>query len=69
MVLRPDQYVSFVGEWDDYEALDKFFSGFMVEQDKKKAISNNTNGLSMKQEYSGASNGLKAGDEAVKGAA
>lgn len=32
VVLRPDQYVSFVTEVDDYEGLDRFFSGFMVEQ-------------------------------------
>jgi phenol 2-monooxygenase len=30
--LKPDQYVSWVGEMDDYESMDKFFSGFMVEQ-------------------------------------
>jgi hypothetical protein len=32
VVLRPDQYVSFVTEVDDYEGLGHFFSGFMTEQ-------------------------------------
>lgn len=71
VVLRPDQHVSFVTEVDDYEGLDHFFSGFMVEQKQQngsigrepEAISNGTifNGDSGK-------NGVKAGDEASKGA-
>ncbi|PTD02421.1 Phenol 2-monooxygenase [Fusarium culmorum] len=32
VVLRPDQYVALVGYLDDYEALDDFFSGFMIPQ-------------------------------------
>ncbi|KAL2825188.1 FAD binding domain-containing protein [Aspergillus cavernicola] len=32
VVLRPDQYVSYVGRLDDYDAVDRFFSGFMVAQ-------------------------------------
>jgi phenol 2-monooxygenase len=32
VVLRPDRYVSFVTEADDYEGIDHFFSGFMAEQ-------------------------------------
>ncbi|KAK6706515.1 hypothetical protein SNK05_010393 [Fusarium graminearum] len=32
VVLRPDQYVALVGYLDDYEALDSFFSGFMIPQ-------------------------------------
>ncbi|PGH20104.1 hypothetical protein AJ80_03672 [Polytolypa hystricis UAMH7299] len=32
VVLRPDQYVSWVGEMGDYEGLEKFFGGFMVER-------------------------------------
>lgn len=32
VVLRPDQYVSYVGELSDYESLDKFFSAFMIPQ-------------------------------------
>ena len=29
IVIRPDQYVSYVGPLDDVEAINKFFSGFM----------------------------------------
>ena len=29
VIIRPDQYVSYVGPMDDVEALNKFFSGFM----------------------------------------
>lgn len=29
VILRPDQYVSWVGEMDDYETMDRFFSAFM----------------------------------------
>lgn len=32
VILRPDQYISYIGPLDDYEALDKFFSGFMISQ-------------------------------------
>jgi phenol 2-monooxygenase len=32
VVLRPDQYVSYVGPVDDYKSLDAFFASFMVEQ-------------------------------------
>lgn len=32
VIIRPDQYVSYIGGLDDYESLDKFFSGFMVPQ-------------------------------------
>jgi len=31
-ILRPDQYVSYIGSLDDYEAMDGFFSRFMVPQ-------------------------------------
>jgi len=30
VVLRPDQYISYVGPMDDVGALNKFFSGFML---------------------------------------
>ncbi|OQO07602.1 hypothetical protein B0A48_07299 [Cryoendolithus antarcticus] len=30
VILRPDQYVSYVGSIDDVDAVDKFFSGFML---------------------------------------
>ncbi|CAK7221596.1 hypothetical protein SCUCBS95973_004550 [Sporothrix curviconia] len=32
VILRPDQYVSYVGPVADYASLDRFFSGFMIEQ-------------------------------------
>ncbi|KAL4910070.1 hypothetical protein BDW74DRAFT_186316 [Aspergillus multicolor] len=32
VLLRPDQHVSYVGPLEDYDAVDRFFSGFMVEQ-------------------------------------
>lgn len=32
IVVRPDQYVSWVGEVDDYDSIDLFFSGFMKVQ-------------------------------------
>lgn len=32
VVLRPDQYVSYVGRLEDYEGVDRFFSGFMRER-------------------------------------
>ena len=33
VILRPDQYISYIGPVDDYDTLDKFFSGFMIPQD------------------------------------
>ncbi|KAJ9161530.1 FAD binding domain protein [Coniochaeta hoffmannii] len=30
VILRPDQYVSWIGELEDVEDMDKFFSGFML---------------------------------------
>ncbi|KAJ0413345.1 FAD binding domain-containing protein [Aspergillus carlsbadensis] len=32
VVLRPDQYVSYVGPLEDYDAVDRLFSGFMIAQ-------------------------------------
>ncbi|KAH6984493.1 FAD binding domain-containing protein [Ilyonectria sp. MPI-CAGE-AT-0026] len=32
VVLRPDQYISYVGKIDDYKSIDSFFSGFMLPQ-------------------------------------
>jgi phenol 2-monooxygenase (NADPH) len=32
IVIRPDQYVAYVGAVNDYTSLDRFFSGFMLEQ-------------------------------------
>jgi phenol 2-monooxygenase len=36
VILRPDQYVSWVGEVDDYDDMEKFFSGFMRVQNVEK---------------------------------
>lgn len=30
VILRPDQYVSWIGEWDDVGMMERFFSGFML---------------------------------------
>jgi phenol 2-monooxygenase (NADPH) len=32
VILRPDQYVSWIGAFDDYEEMDRFFSGFLKVQ-------------------------------------
>ena len=32
VILRPDQYVSWIGEMDDYEMMERFFSGFLRTQ-------------------------------------
>ncbi|KAK5126701.1 hypothetical protein LTR85_009635 [Meristemomyces frigidus] len=37
VIIRPDQYVSWVGEMDDHEMMDRFFSGFMREQKESNA--------------------------------
>lgn len=42
VILRPDQYVSYVGRMGAYEDLDRFFSSFMVPQ--KRASANGQNG-------------------------
>lgn len=37
VILRPDQYVSYVGPMDDYDAMDRFFSAFMIDQGSQKS--------------------------------
>ncbi|KAJ5674938.1 uncharacterized protein N7477_004872 [Penicillium maclennaniae] len=32
VIVRPDQYVSWVGEVDEYQEMSQFFSGFMIQQ-------------------------------------
>lgn len=32
VIVRPDQYVSWIGEVDDYEKMSQFFGGFMKQQ-------------------------------------
>ncbi|KIW96404.1 uncharacterized protein Z519_03473 [Cladophialophora bantiana CBS 173.52] len=46
LILRPDQYVSWVGDMDDYESMDKFFSGFMVEQPQQALGAMGAEGIS-----------------------
>lgn len=36
VILRPDQYLSWVGEVDDYDSMEMFFSAFMRRQDVEK---------------------------------
>jgi phenol 2-monooxygenase len=70
VILRPDQYVSWVGEADDYESMERFFGGFMLEQKsgeengEKNVPVRVTNGCGANGE---AAAGVKAGDEAVAG--
>ena len=75
VVVRPDQYVSFVTEVDDYEGLDRFFSGFMVEQ---KQHNESIGQVPQAQANGAGANGtidegkkegiaMKAGDEAATG--
>ena len=68
VVIRPDQYVSWVGDWDDYESMDRFFRGFMIEQ--PQAGKAEANGTTLKNDYIGSdlSKGIRAGDEAANGA-
>ncbi|KAL9112308.1 MAG: hypothetical protein Q9227_003426 [Pyrenula ochraceoflavens] len=37
IILRPDQYVSWIGEVDDYDSMDRFFSAFMIDHSGGKA--------------------------------
>lgn len=46
VILRPDQYVSWVGELDDYESMDRFFSGFMrIQKEPNRDVINATDVL------------------------
>lgn len=69
VILRPDQYVSWVGEFDDYEAMDGFFSGFMLEQ-KPSLGEVVSDAKSVRLDYGGsAARGFVAGDGAASGLA
>jgi phenol 2-monooxygenase len=37
MIIRPDQYLSYIGQMDAYGEMDRFFSAFMVPQREKNA--------------------------------
>ena len=67
VILRPDQYVSWVGDIE-YDSMERFFGGFMREQKKHiGAIGNESalNGTAVKDEAS--ENGMKAGEDATAG--
>ncbi|KAG9570317.1 phenol 2-monooxygenase, partial [Aureobasidium melanogenum] len=38
VILRPDQYISYVGPMDAYEEMDGFFSAFMISQDATRNL-------------------------------
>lgn len=42
VIIRPDQYVSYVGPMEDIEAVNTFFTGFMVPQALQKPWKSNT---------------------------
>lgn len=74
IILRPDQYISWVGEFDDFDSMNTFFRGFMVDQSKEGGAIKQINGESKKSLYAGTkagTNGLmldiQPGDDAVQG--
>ena len=67
LILRPDQYVSWVGEVDDYESMERFFGGFMLEQKQKGEVGEKSKGVTNGGANGEASTSIKAGDEAVTG--
>lgn len=66
VILRPDQYVSWVGEVDDYEEMSRFFEGFMKEQRRgwSGRIDEDWSGLEKKEKQNGS---VEAMDGANKG--
>ena len=68
VILRPDQYVSWVGDVE-YESMDKFFSSFMIEQ--KPALSDAIpDAKSVRLDYGGKKvESIVAGVEAAAGVA
>jgi len=44
VIVRPDGYVSWVGEMDDYETMEQFFAGFMREQGGSGSKTKDLNG-------------------------
>lgn len=79
MILRPDQYISWIGEMDDYESMDSFFRGFMIDQRTKGGAKTAVANGSKKSLYAGTTagtndlraaakeGGMTAGDGAVQG--
>ncbi|KIX98498.1 uncharacterized protein Z520_05799 [Fonsecaea multimorphosa CBS 102226] len=76
VILRPDQYVSWVGDFDDYAAMDSFFSGFMLVQSpshipttqrgQAKAFSDNKQPLFLLEQKLTYMNGSKNGVTAMQ---
>ena len=62
VILRPDQYVSWVGEVDDYESMDKFFRGFMV---ARRGVGEKEEGLGKKMFGSPDADGTRDADVVV----
>ncbi|OAL35726.1 hypothetical protein AYO20_05107 [Fonsecaea nubica] len=68
VILRPDQYVSWVGAMDDYESMDKFFSGFMVEQPPRATLETTETVDSKDISRMSLKDADDAGDQATNGA-
>lgn len=60
VILRPDQYASYVGPMDDVESLDKFFSGFMISQEEGASTKSRGNQSSVAAPTNGQSHGTEA---------
>lgn len=72
VVLRPDQHVSFVTEADNYNGIDRFFSGFMVEQKQQNgSIGQEPDvlGNGAVGDGSAEKDGVEAGEEVLRGTA
>lgn len=55
VIIRPDQYVSYVGPMDDVDAINRFFSGFML----PTSTSNGANGETSVTKPTPTTNGLE----------
>ena len=66
VIVRPDQYVSWVGEVDDYDEMSRFFEGFMKVQTPgwTGSIEEDWSGLDVKEKQNGS---IAAGDRSVEG--
>ena len=52
VILRPDQYVSWVGDFDDFAAMQRFFGGFMLVQSQEKVTGGISTQTTAKQDSS-----------------
>ena len=75
VILRPDQYVAWVGEVDAYEEMERIFGGVMVEQPQpqggKEPVNDGQKPALKKagEQGAGSGEGVPASDEAVTGTA